>query len=563
VYAALCALLCFVFSALVLRPWRGSLDVPYVYLGDANLNESWIKGILDHGWYWHNSDLGAPGGQQLFDYPVLSGDPLNVLVLKVLGLFSSDPAVVMNLFFLFTFPLVGVAAYLVLRRLTLSAPVAIALAVLYSLMPYHFVRGEAHLLLSAYYVVPLGAYLVLCVLQDRPLLAGRRVLVGTLALCAVIALASGSYYYSAFTIVLVAAAAVLRAVALRSRRPLLEGGAVVGAILAVSLVTLLPSFVYWAKHGTNSGVAHRHTFESELYALKFAQLVLPIEHHRIGALAHARSTYDSWFPATEASTSTPLGIVATVGLLWLLAVALVQLAAPGTRLVSRLAGSAAVASVLAVLFAWIGGLGVFVAAVEPQIRAWNRLSIFIGFFALLAVGLLLERVLGLMRPLLGALVLCGVLAVGILDQTSSTYEPAYRALAADYRSDDDFVDAIESRLPAGAMMLQLPYIRFPEAPPVQRMVDYDLMRGYLHSDDLRWTYGHVKGRDDDPNLAIADEAVPELVRDAKAAGFAGIYVDRFGYADSAASLEQQLTATTGQAPLVSPNGRLSFFQLPG
>ena len=93
----------------------------------------------------------------------------------MIGLFSSDAAVVVNVFFLLTFPLVGLAAYLVLRRLTLSRPVAIVCSILYTLLPYHFARGEVHLLLSAYYVVPLGAYLVLAVLGDRPLFGDWRV----------------------------------------------------------------------------------------------------------------------------------------------------------------------------------------------------------------------------------------------------------------------------------------------------------------------------------------------------------------------------------------------------
>src|SRR5687768_9700514 len=210
-YAALAAALSGVFALLVIQPWRGPLDVPYSYIADANLYRSEVKGILEHGWYWRNPDLGAPAGQQLFDFPGLSGDPLHVLLIKAIGLFSSDAAVVVNVFFLLTFPLVGLVAYLVFRRLTLSVPVAIVCSLLYTLMPYHFARGELHLLLSPYWVVPLGAYLVLAVLGDRPLLSGRRVLVGTMAMCALIALASGAYYYAAFTMVLVASAALLRA----------------------------------------------------------------------------------------------------------------------------------------------------------------------------------------------------------------------------------------------------------------------------------------------------------------------------------------------------------------
>ena len=62
--------------------------------------------------------------------------------MKSIGLFTSDAAVVVNVFFLLTFPLVGLAAYLVLRRLTVSVPVSIVCSILYTLMPYHF-GGES------------------------------------------------------------------------------------------------------------------------------------------------------------------------------------------------------------------------------------------------------------------------------------------------------------------------------------------------------------------------------------------------------------------------------------
>ena len=405
--AAAAAGLSGLFGILVLHSWRGDLGVPYSYSGDANQHDGFIKAVLDHGWYWHNPNLGAPGGQQLFDFPVLNGDTLNVLLWKVLGAFGLDAPAVLNVFFLATFFLVGLSAYLVLRRLTVSWPVAIVCSTLYALLPYHFYRGEDHLLLSAYYAVPLGAYLVLAVLGDEPLFArrggrgllswaSRRTLV-TLGLCAVIALASGSFYYAVFTVVLVAAAALLRAVAGRSVRPLWEGGAVVAVIAVLSLVSLAPTLAYRARHGTNQQVAHRESFESELYGLKLAQLVLPIEQHRIGKLASLRQRYDAWSTPTEATLGAPLGLVGTVGLVWLLAVSVLQLASPGRRVAPARDGQAGTAVIVALFFAWTGGLATLVAAIEPQIRAWNRLSIFIGFFALLAVGLLLDRGLARLR----------------------------------------------------------------------------------------------------------------------------------------------------------------------
>jgi phosphoglycerol transferase len=566
--AALAAVLSLLFGLIVIQPWDGDLDVPYANAGDANFYRSEVKGILEHGWFWRNPDVGAPEGQQLFDYPGLSGDPLNVLVMKFIGLFTSDAAVVVNVFFLLTFPLVGLAAYLVLRRLTVSVPASIACSILYTILPYHFVRGEAHLLLSAYYVVPLGAYLVLAILGDRPLFARWRLTLATVGICGVIAFASGGYYYAAFTVILVTAVAVIRAVVSRSTTPLLQGGAVVGVILAFSLVTLAPSLVYWAKHGRNDEVAHRLPVETELYGLKLTQLVLPIERHRIERLGELRREYDDGSPKTEATFATPLGLVATAGFLFLLAVSILQIASPGRPVASPLYGHAGLATLLALLFSWTGGLSTWIAAVWPQIRAWNRLSVFIGFFALLAVGLLLDRALQALRPraggaILGAGIFLLVLAIGALDQTTTAYKPAYGPIEAEYRSDGDFVSAIEERLPAGAMVFQLPYHPFPETIGRERMVDYDHMRGYLHSRDLRWSYGFMKGRRGDPSPFIAEAEGRELVRLARQAGYAGIYIDRFGYEDNAASLEQGLTTAVGEAPLVSPNGRLSFFELPG
>jgi hypothetical protein len=52
-----------------------------------------------------------------------------------------------------------------------------------------------------------------------------------------------------------------------------------------------------------------------------------------------------------------------------------------------------------------------------------------------------------------------------------------------------------------------------------------------------------------------------VVDAATAAGFAGLYVDRLGYADRGAALEREIRARLGSDPLVSQSGRHSFFDL--
>jgi len=86
------------------------------------------------------------------------------------------------------------------------------------------------------------------------------------------------------------------------------------------------------------------------------------------------------------------------------------------------------------------------------------------------------------------------------------------------------------------------------------MVDYDHVRPYLHSDHLRWSYGAMKGREED----IGDDV---SVAEARAAGYAAIEVDRLGYADNGAAVEADVRRVTQAAPIVSPNGRLAVYRL--
>jgi hypothetical protein len=68
-------------------------------------------------------------------------------------------------------------------------------------------------------------------------------------------------------------------------------------------------------------------------------------------------------------------------------------------------------------------------------------------------------------------------------------------------------------------------------------------------------------RSDTWQTSIVVRPLHEMVEAITLAGFNGIYVDRFGYPDSAAQLEAELTGLLGTTPLVSKNARLAFFNL--
>jgi phosphoglycerol transferase len=112
------------------------------------------------------------------------------------------------------------------------------------------------------------------------------------------------------------------------------------------------------------------------------------------------------------------------------------------------------------------------------------------------------------------------------------------------------------------MIFQLPVVTFPENPRVQRLNDYELVKGYLHSTRLRWSYGAIKGRENDAwQRWVTAKPAPDFVETLALAGFAGVYVDRHGYADNGAKLEADLAGVIGRPPIVSNNDRLVFFDL--
>ena len=548
--AAGAAILALVAACLVLEVWNADLRVPFDYSGDAAFTAAVVKHAAEDGQLWENDELGAPRGQELYDFPVFAGDNVQLALVRALGVVVRDPIVAFNLFFLLTFPLAALTAFLVLRRLGVGPPGAFAASVLYSLLPYHFLRGEDHLFLAAYWAVPLGCFLALSVLGDTPLvtpLRSRRAL-AILAACVIVG--SAAVYYAAFTLILLVAAAILAAATRRTTRPLVTAGALGAAIVVALVVNFAPAIVDRLREGSNPAV-ERFAFETEVFSLRPLQLVLPVRDHRIGALADLKERYEDQVGLTEASFAA-LGLVGSVGLVVLLATILLATVRADAPRGDPLLRYAAVLALIALFFAMTGGLAPAVSfLISPQLHAWNRFSVFIAFLALLAVALLLGR----LRRSAAWAVAAALVVVGALDQTTRAMTPSYDQVAVEWSSDADWVERVDTALPEGAAVLELPYLAFPSSPPIQRMVDYDHVRPYLHSDDLRWSYGAMKGRDED----IGDDV--DTIAEARAAGYAGVMVDRFGFADNGAALEAQARAAGAGKPIVSSDGRRVFFGL--
>ena len=149
-----------------------------------------------------------------------------------------------------------------------------------------------------------------------------------------------------------------------------------------------------------------------------------------------------------------------------------------------------------------------------------------------------------------------------LDQIPRHRLPTRSSVEERFLEEDAFIAAIEKSVPPYSMIFQLPYVPFPEYGPLNEMVDYDHLVGYLHSKSLRWSYGAMKYRETDCWLSkVSAQPMDRLVPSIAAADFAGIYIDRFGYTDHAAALEAQLRALLKSEPVTDASGRYLFFRL--
>jgi phosphoglycerol transferase len=558
-----------------LQLWNADLTVPFGYGGgDGMMYLMLVQSTLDNGWFLDNDRLGAPDGQNLRDFPL--PDVLHFGAIKLLGRVFKNPAVVTNLYFLLPFPLTALTSYFALRRFRLGRLAAVVASVLYACAPYHFWRMIGHPMLAVYYMLPLATWIIVRLYQGRsPFLqtvpdgvrARWRVwnwqAAGAILVCALTGIAG--VYYAFFTCFFLLAASIKAAFRHRQWRHIGSAAILILVIASVCAAAVAPNILYIARNGKNYET-RREPYEADFYSLNVSEMLLPIASHRIPALARLREKY--YLPPRtakgEAASISPLGLVASVGFLWLVGRFLWRRREKEDRVEDALA----YLTVAAVALGTIGGFGTsFNFYLSPMIRCYNRLSIYIAFFALAGLFLMVQRLVR--RRVAGkwsfaayAAGLGAVLLLGAFDQTATAFVPNYTEAKKQFVMDAEFGKRMEAALPVRAVVYQLPYVRFPESPPVHNLQDYELFRPYLHTHALRWSYGAVRGREASRRqAALAERPLADSLPVLADAGFNAVYLDRAAFEDNGAAIEVELTRLLGAEPQVSQTGRQVFFDM--
>jgi hypothetical protein len=553
--------------------WAAKLSVPLTYWGDALAVGGEFKGVIETGWYKFNPELSAPFGMTYSDFP--SADNLNLVWAKIIGFFVPNWPVAMNVYYIICFPLAAVAAVWFFRHIGISRLFSLALGVLYAIAPYHYVRGEGQLFLTSYYVIPLAAGLLIDAIRGQRLWGyrdDRRGAVGTIrsytlrTIVFTALIATDSSYYAVFFLILLAFAGIAVLIVRRSWRSFLAALAAAGVTVVVMLINMTPDIIYRLSSGVDAEGLERGHSDTEIYALKLTQLLLPLSDSRIPLLGRVRALYDSTYPLPSEEPS--LGLVAAIGLIALFVI--LVLAAISRRSYSPnrwidthdgILPQLAAFTFVTFLFSTIGGLSTIISFFTTSLRGWNRMSIIIALFCLAAIGVLLQRLvanvvarrswesrgaMGLVA--LGAVVL---LIVGYYDQTPTNANATYASTIRSFDSDAAFFARVQNELPKKAEVLQVPYVPYPETLSVTGVYGSDQLIPYLHTTGVSWSGGGIKGRprSDWPGL-ILQYSPAQIARLAAASGFSGVLVDRKGLGDQGKKLETGLTNYLGESPLV-------------
>lgn len=536
------------------------IDVPAVYVDDAIQYSFIYQANREDGWNQPISRAGAPFGTNSYDFP--NADGFNLLLADALGIISDNPFTIFNLYIFATFVLCGLVSYAIFRKLGLSVLWAAVASFVFNLVPFHFQR-VVHLFYLMYVSAALAGWLALDVVYEG---TGKDRTKRWLAGCAALVCGATGVYYAFFSCIIIATATLCAAAASGTVRPLRRGSMAIALLVAMTVFNLAPPL--WRSHqeGRNPEVAARQPWQSEAYGLKLTQLLMPRLEYRVPYVAKARAAYETSAPLSNENKTVSLGLIGALGFLILLAVPFMGRWNERLPLILQRASGPTYAGFL---YATIGGFGsLFALLITPQLRALNRISPFIAFFAILASVTIISSLLSRYRTrwINGATALF-VIAMCVFDQVAAggaRWEAYYTEITRLFDRDSRFFRGLEERLPAGAMVLQLPLMPYPEEPPKAKLGSYDLSTAYLHTKTLRWTFGAMRGRPEELwQRQIGTFPLAKQISALRTLGFSGIVVDRRGYNDRATAVDGAL-AQAGLAHVVANEDDIhEFYPLPG
>ena len=575
--AAIAAALALVISLVVFGPimsmfnsgWSGG-DMLSTYVNAEN----W-SGFS----YRDTTQFGFPLGMNLNYFPGI--DITENVFAQLVTNITGQPYIGINLLIFISFPLVAALAYLVIRMTGLKGAVAIALAVAFTFIPYHWGRALGHTYLSTLYSAVIGVALVLLVgsgTLERLIKTGshrRRLLLVLIMAVMVVIVAWTGIYYAVFTLILGAAALLWRLAHRASIKALAVDAVPFAGVGVLSVIGFIPALLTLRADPPLASLGERLAYESVVYAGNLAMAILPLPQSSIPGLDGYNDRVLASIaqaPYGESTVITNHGTWITAAALLTIIIALIwrsrrkalnpaatidtaQTSANGQTSPITLAFIGYLIIVATLFFVPWGLNYLFAEQVTAQIRGWNRLLPVLLLLFILGAAVVLRSTPVARRLVIAVPVAVVILGLVALDSVLP-FRGAYRASATEAgeaaSAARDYATAVNTVIPQHCGVLQLPYMAYPEFGVLRGINDYDHFWTSITNKGKQWSYGSVKNTD----ASVWAAQLPQVPGETQAAlleggGFCAIHLDTRGYiSEQLGPIRADLTARFG-APIAT------------
>lgn len=523
---------------------------PVLYEGDGFAFFYNFKRVAEESWFYTNQRANYPWVSNFSDFP--QSDFGNYLFIKLVALITGSIVVASNLYISVGFPLAFFTMYLLLRVLNVSKVSAIVGAFSYAFLSFHFLR-VAHIFFTWYFVIPCYVYLFYRLLNRTPILFTDWKKQGSSNIRHFIGLMLLPFFGGYFTLFALFGLVFCVVPLLALSKKLWQTGIAIAtsgfAILLGTLLNIYPTILYTKQNGPNLEALVRIPLESELYALKFSQLFIPVGYHFNSFFRDLSNFYNSNSASINENASAVIGILPSIGVLLSLGFLIYRLV-PQIVKTNHLLNDkriliAGLFILFYVLFASIGGLvALYALLVNSTARGWNRVSIYIACFGLISFTILLDYFYQNIKSIQSKRWVpwfCSalLLAVVLIDQVPLNNVYTINTNVPRYQENESYYQKIEKSLPPNAAIFQLPFQTYP-GDPVLGMGAYTHFEGHVHSQNLKWSFGGLKWREGEWFYRYLSQLpIDQQLDAAKAMGFQGVLIDKRAYCDDGHWIEQK------------------------
>jgi phosphoglycerol transferase len=432
-------------------------------------------------------------------------------------------------------------------------------------LPYVFLRNTAHINLVYYAVSPICS-LSAFILLGCPKKTNKSILV--LGFVAILAQGLGYLYFSFYASILLFFSAVLGYAINRDLRVIKIGSCAIVLIITISSINLLPAFISWSKYGKPDNMAYKNAKESEIYALKLRQMLSPHKENKLPILSlWGKSDSSVGFPLENENVTARLGLVASIGMVLLFLNIFVRILSHGMKKPTML-DALSILMLFTFLFTTMGGLGAIFNQFISEFRCYNRFSVFIGFFALGGFALWVEKILDVsehsyFKKVFFYYSFFIIFAASIYDQLLDAGPLLSRRVSDEVSSVEykSFVKNLEEVAEFGSSIYQLPIRPFPADGGDIKMLPYEHAMPFFYSKNLRWSWPSFSPRHQNWQNYISKLTSRDFTEALSLSGFSAVWIDKYGYLDSAKSVIDELMKGGAEELISSESGRFTVLDL--